>query len=292
MSLLGMLDRNVTVLKNVTNDFLLFATLARAVKVSPAPSDRRWPEHQWILGHRGARTLAPENTLSAFRLAMEHGADGVEFDVLLSRDGIPVVIHDETLERTTNGHGKVSDTDQKHLADLDATKLIPGYPKEGVPTLLEALSVMPDGALVNVELKGSGRFTNAYFVERALKDIEVHQDRLRILVSSFDSDLLKRLRKSGVSFLIALLLSKRDKHFRHSLANFSAVKPDALNVSPDLANPITRFLARRAHLRLGVWTINNRVLAKRLHKAGIDGIFTDRVQEIVGALRKPANRRI
>lgn len=103
-----------------------------------------------VWGHRGASAHAPENTLAAFRLAAEQGADGVELDCQLSADGIPVVIHDETLDRTTNGRGAVKDLTAAELSRLDAGD------GEHVPTLEEVFAALADtGCEVNVELKNS-----------------------------------------------------------------------------------------------------------------------------------------
>lgn len=107
-----------------------------------------------IYGHRGASAYAPENTLPAFRLAEEQGADGIELDVHLTRDGELVVIHDETLDRTTNGSGLVNAHSLAELKALCADNGMPGYAEVRIPTLREVLEqVRPGRMLVNIELK-------------------------------------------------------------------------------------------------------------------------------------------
>ncbi len=272
-------------MKNVIDSLLFYAALVQCMSKGKRRNCRSLPKRQCILGHRGARKIAPENTLSSLKLAMKHGADGVEFDVLLSHDGIPVVIHDDTLERTTDGHGKVADHTQQQLADVDATKLMPGFSKEGIPSLQMALDIMPDQALVNVELKGSGSFSKSYFVDRVLEDIKPHSKRLQILVSSFDSELIRLLRARGVDFLLALLLSPREVNYRTSLKDLPKLMPDALNLAVDMASPLALFLARRANFLLGLWTVNDIAIAHRWYDRGVDIIFTDFVPEVVTALR-------
>lgn len=109
-----------------------------------------------IMAHRGFSGERPENTLASFQEAVESGADGVEFDVQLSSDGIPVVIHNENLERTTNGKGLVKNTTRENLSVLDAgSHFDPVYSDEGIPTLKEVLDVVKDMSVINIEFKNN-----------------------------------------------------------------------------------------------------------------------------------------
>lgn len=274
---------------DVKEDLRFYGALLTCIGRNHDDRDDKFPHHLWILGHRGARSLAPENTLSSFCLAMEHGADGVEFDVMPSRDGIPMVIHDETLERTTNGSGFVWHYDARDLGELDATKLKPGCAKVGVPTLEETLAVLPDGALVNVELKNHGHLSKQHFVENVLRTLRTHENRLTLLISSFDSELLLIMRSLDADYLIAQLLAKREGHWRCALNNLRRLNPDALNVSPDLATTTVMVLARLLRMRVAVWTINDEDQARDLIKIGVAGIFTDNVPEMVNVLRLSKN---
>jgi glycerophosphoryl diester phosphodiesterase len=110
-----------------------------------------------ILAHRGASRIAPENTLVAFCLALEQGADGLELDVQLSRDGVPVVFHDSELSRTTDGRGRISEKTLAELRTLDAGKWFdPRFAGERIPTLEEVFEAFGDRALYNIELKAFG----------------------------------------------------------------------------------------------------------------------------------------
>lgn len=109
-----------------------------------------------VFAHRGASHYAPENTLPAFALAAEQGADGIELDVHLTKDGELVVIHDEKLDRTTNGTGWVKDYTLAELKTFCADNHLSGYPDARIPTLREVLELIrPTGLLVNIELKTS-----------------------------------------------------------------------------------------------------------------------------------------
>ena len=107
-----------------------------------------------IFAHRGASGYAPENTLEAFRLAMEQGADGIELDVHLTKDGEVVVIHDETLDRTSNGQGKVRDYTLEELKKFSFHNHIEKYKGVQIPTLKEVLDLVKNSSMkVNIELK-------------------------------------------------------------------------------------------------------------------------------------------
>ncbi len=139
-----------------------------------------------ILAHRGFSKKAPENTRASFRKAVEVGADGVEFDVQLSSDGIPVVIHDETLERTTTGKGWVKDTSHEKLSKLDAgTHFDPCYKEEGVPTLREVLEIVENMRVINIEFKNS-RVRYEGLEERALALVKKFNLLDQVIFSSFN----------------------------------------------------------------------------------------------------------
>src|SRR5690625_6609337 len=109
-----------------------------------------------IIAHRGASGNAPENTLAAFQLAVEEGADGIELDVHLSKDGELVVIHDDTLDRTTNGTGRVQDKDLDELKTYDAGSWFDSkFASERIPLLQEVIDILPDDVFLNVEIKNS-----------------------------------------------------------------------------------------------------------------------------------------
>lgn len=253
----------------------------------PGPKNEDWPKDQWILGHRGARSEAPENTISAFTLAMRQGADGIEFDVSLSKDGQPVVIHDRKIDRTAYGEGYVKDMDASELKNLNACKTMPGFVPEGVPSLKETLACLPKSAIANVELKFSGNFSKDFFIDAVLKDLKVEAPRIKLIISSFDGELLAKFRQKEPKALLSLIICPKDKHWPLSLDHLSAINPEGLHLSPQLFGPIIYRLIKRAKLKVGIWTINDPKMAKKLLFMGVDGIFTDYVDLVIKAVRQP-----
>ncbi len=147
-----------------------------------------------VIGHRGASAYAPENTLAAFNRAFEMGADGIELDVVLSKDGVPIVIHDDTLDRTTNGSGSVGAMDCAAISQLDAGAWFDRqFSGERVPTLEQVLCQLTRG-LINVEIKYTAvRLDNDRLEQAVASVIEQTHSQARVLVSSFHPLALYRL---------------------------------------------------------------------------------------------------
>lgn len=150
-----------------------------------------------IFAHRGASAYVPENTLPAFEKAVDIGADGVELDIHLSRDGRLVVIHDEMLDRTTNGHGFVKDFTLAELKKLDASKTMTnsGFCNLRIPTLGEVYELLADTELlVNVEVKNS-IFLYPGILEKALEAEAKYGMSGRVLYSSFNHYAMQELKR-------------------------------------------------------------------------------------------------
>lgn len=231
---------------------------------------------KWIIAHRGASAITPENTLLSFKTAMQYNADGVEFDVCMSKDGAPVVIHDDTVARVTNGHGNVKDLTLDELQKLE----FDNYPLEHIPTLSQALHTIKDHKIANVELKSTGNFSKQEFIDRVLPVLKTEQKRLKIIISSFDSDLLLMIKKQDPSFLIACLYSHYSNNFIKSVRLMPYIKPDLLHLPPRLINPLIISLANKKSVLLAVWTINTKKEAAHWLKNKVSGIFTDHIEVI------------
>lgn len=229
-----------------------------------------------IFGHRGASAYAPENTLAAFELALSQGADGFEFDVILSADGVPVVIHDDSVDRTTDGQGQVG---RLRLAELK--RLNAGYPAkfdtkfrgEPIPTLAEVCQTFAGKAVMNVELKSDpspGRLLAA----RAVELIQAHRLERSVIVSSFHFDYLRRVKALNPSIPVGLLYTDaRAAPLMRVLA--AALRPEA-------HHPAHQHLAARrvswyhaASLRVNAWTVDAESDLRRLVSAGVDGLITN-----------------
>jgi glycerophosphoryl diester phosphodiesterase len=218
-----------------------------------------------IIGHRGASADAPENTLAAFALAIEQGADGIELDVQLSADGWPVIIHDDTVDRTSNGSGRVSHMTVAQLQALDLGM------EQTVATLDELFEAFGPILLYNVELKGSGILDNG--LEAAVADrIEAYHLENHVLVSSFDPFCIRRARRHlSRSTPVALIRESRAMQMAHRLLAAEADHPDY-----HLVDEAYLAWARENNLRVHVWTVDDAAEAQRLVNLGVHGIITNK----------------
>ena len=166
----------------------------------------------WVVAHRGDSRFCPENTMSAFRSAMEKGAEMIECDIHLSRDRIPVVIHDSSLDRTTNGSGNIVERDFKELSQLDCGSWFSDqFSGETLPKLEQLLEEVSGKILLNLEIK-----SKAVESEERTDGVEsqvcemVHAFGLeeQVLVSSFHHSCLNRVRKHKYSLPVAPLLER------------------------------------------------------------------------------------
>ena len=224
-----------------------------------------------VVGHRGAAGLEPENTLRSFARALAIGVDAIELDVYCV-DGELVVIHDDTLERTTNGRGDVMATPFTALRKLDAGK------GERIPTLDEVLTVA-GGVTVNIELKGAGT------AEPVARCIAAHQ-QADTLVSSFEHDELARFRSAAPEARVAPLFHRVSSRM-FEIAE--ALRAWSINVSVKLASADRlRAIADNGYRSL-VYTVNDPIVATQLKAYGATGIFTD-YPDRMQALRSPQTR--
>ena len=222
-----------------------------------------------VIAHRGASGTCPENTLAAFRRAVDLGAPMVELDVQLTADGEVVVIHDPTLERTTDGCGPVGDRTLAEIACLDAGGWFgAAFRGERVPTLTEVLAAVPVG--VNVELKpGPARELEG----RALAAVERAGALGRVVFSSFDPDSLLRLRQASAAAEVAVLLGAGSLPEALRLAERVAAR--ALHLRNDRITPAAMATIAPTGLPVRAWTVNDAVEFRRLATAGVSGVFTD-----------------
>lgn len=169
-----------------------------------------------IFAHRGSKGTHPENTLSAFREALEVGSDGIELDVHLTRDGIPVVIHDETVDRTTDGTGLVQTKTLQELKQLDAGSWFrPPFQGERIPSLAEVLQLLVQCSFtgcLNIELK-TDQLQYAGIEERVWDTVLENPGQFEIVFSSFHYPTLETLKRLHPEAEIALLFSQPGQSF-------------------------------------------------------------------------------
>ena len=222
-----------------------------------------------VIAHRGASGTCPENTLAAFRRAAELGAHMIELDVQLTRDGEVVVVHDWTLDRTTDGSGPVGAATLADIRRLDAGAWFnPRFAGERVPTLAEVLAgvTLP----VNVELKPVG---DDGLEARALAIVDAAAAAGRVVFSSFDPHVLVRLRARAPGARIGVLWE--GTRIEEAVRLAERVGARTLHVRKDVVTRTRVETARAAGLAVLAWTVNDPGESRQLEAAGIEGIFTD-----------------
>jgi len=203
------------------------------------------------------------------------GADGIEFDVHLSADGVPVVIHDFTVDATTDGHGRVADLTLAQLKALDAgSSFDPAFAGERIPTLEEVLDAVGDRLLLNVELKSTSIHDNG--LERAVLDlIAQHGVNDRVLISSFNPFSLRRVRRLAPHIPLGLLYAP-DLPLPLRRAWLAFLAPHEAR-HPEHTMVDARYMswARKRGYRVHTWTVDNPDEMRRLIALGVDGIITN-----------------
>jgi len=229
------------------------------------------------LAHRGASAYAPENTLAAFRLAAEMGADGIELDAKVSRDGAVVIMHDATVDRTTDGAGRVSELTLAELKRLDAgSKFGAQFAGERLPTLDEVFDAVGDKLIVNIELTNyDSRGDDLEFkvieliARRGLAD--------RVMVSSFNPLSLRKVKQAAPHIVCGLLYSPDSPIYMRQtwgaplVPRLAARHPQYRMVDADL---VRKYHARGQ--KVNVWTVNEEADLRRMIEAGVDAIMTDK----------------
>jgi glycerophosphoryl diester phosphodiesterase len=219
------------------------------------------------IAHRGASGDFPENTLLAFDAAIEAGAAMCELDVQVTADGVLVVIHDDTLERTTDGDGRVATLAVAELQRLDAGRWRgPQFARERVPTLREVLDHVSGRCALNVELKADG------IAAAACELIRERHAGDSILISSFDSDAIAEVRRIAPKIKTGLLASRRAGS---ALGMASSMHATAINPRTDLVDRDLCMDAHRRGLKVYAWTVDDPAEMIRLVGAGVDGIMTN-----------------
>lgn len=234
-----------------------------------------------IIGHRGASSLAPENTLAGIRAAAGAGVCWVEIDARLLGDGTPVVYHDATVDRCTDGSGPLAGYDRASIRRLDAGRWYSDeFTGERIPLLAEALALIRDlGLGLNLELKPASRATAARLAEAVLSALAVAAiPRERILISSFAATALKASRARNRELLIGCLWSRLPLNWCQRARALGAVSIHCnwRHLTERAAHAI-----KAGGFDLYCYTVNDPQAFLPYWDWGVDGIFTDRPQDFL-----------
>lgn len=223
-----------------------------------------------VLGHRGAPAYEPENTLASFKKAIELGVDQIELDLRFSKDSKLVVIHDEKLDRTTNGKGLVREFTLAELKKLDAGK------GEKIPTLQEVIDLIRDkGIFLQIELKESN-------MQRHLLDL-IQKNNLeeRVMVISFLHEELRKIKELNPNIKTGILIGQKSID---PLERLRQVRADAISMRHTLVN---KRLVERLHqnnIELTVWVVNEPRDVRRAIELGVNIIGTDKPDLVISQL--------
>lgn len=235
---------------------------------------------RWLIAHRGASRLAPENTLAALQKAHQSGARWIETDVQLTKDGVPVILHDSTLNRTTDAWGRLCKTMYMDVRDLDVGSWFhPDYATERMPTLAEWLqNTQQCGLNIHLECKAS-RFQASKLIEAVVDVIKAEwTGEQSIIYSSFCPRALRVLREKLPDAGIGIAGNK----WSRTLC-CAAEKLGCVSVHLDYQK-IKAAHVQAIHdkgLMVLVYTVNEHDEAERLFEMGVDGIFTDNIHELL-----------
>lgn len=228
----------------------------------------------FVIAHRGASGNAPENTIAAFKMALEQNCYGVEFDVQMTKDREIIVCHDYTVDRTTNGTGYIKDLTLKEIKELDAGSWFDKkFEGEKIPTLEEVLNIIPLGVLMNIEIKNLA--SERRDIEKKVIDLLIKHNRIEdALISSFDHLSLKTIREINKEVKIGILL------YAYLIDPWGYIKKhnfDSYSIHPAEEYLDNNFI-KKAHengYKVYSYTVNDSKIAKNLKVMGIDAIFSN-----------------
>lgn len=226
-----------------------------------------------VFGHRGASEYAPENTMEAFKLAYDMGADGLELDIHLTKDGQPVVIHDSTIDRTSDGKGQVEDLTYEELLKYDFSYKFAGqYRNVKIPLLKDVLEFVKETDLIlNIEIKFGANRNNS-IEEKTVSLIKKYDLTQKIIISSFDHISLFKTKEICPNLVTAPLYSCVLYRPWEYAKTFGAtgLHPYAGAVDKELI-----IGCQKSDMFVNVWTVNNPVEIQKFIDLSLDGIITN-----------------
>lgn len=240
-----------------------------------------------IIGHRGCMGSLPENSLSGFRKAIEVGADGIELDIHRTKDGEIVVIHDETINRTSNGNGLVKEMTLKQLKTYNLNAIDGSVSDEKIPTLKEVFHLLKDhpDVIINIELK-MHRVLYPDLEEQLVRLVSEYKLENEIIYSSFHLPTLVRLKQFDCEAKIAYLIKRSVPKLHDYVEQFQF---DGIHPSKKLYESDMAFFKKCGNIRL--WTINQDRAIRESLTWEIDSIITDFPEKAIAIRDKKGKRK-
>lgn len=246
-----------------------------------------------IIGHRGSSACAPENTIASFLRAIEDKSDAVELDIHLSLDHQLMVIHDERINRTTNGNGYISKLSLDEIKRYDAGSWFnPHNAGENIPTLPEVLKACKGKVGINIEIKAEAdNRTDAILVKNCLSELKRYRNNDDILISSFNKKILEKIREENSNISLGYLYDPIHNYLRNPVKQTMALGAGYLNVSNRV---VGKRLVEEAHdvgVRVGVYTVNTLNQLKKVVQFNVDAIITNdpsRTRQMLEDINKKA----
>ncbi len=247
-----------------------------------------WPTKYpiMVIAHRGYSGEAPENTLAAFKKALEVGSDMIELDIHFSKDRQIVVIHDETLERTADGLGRVADFSLADLKKFDAGFWFsPEFKGERIPTLAEVLRLAKGKILVNIEIKSPshGLYSVTELAEQSLKEVQEMGMLKDVIFSSFNPLALEKIRELAPHAYVAILYHREWKFIAEITKGKSF---EVLNLRKDFLNKKRIERIKGLGMLVNVYTVNKEEELRRFVAWGVNGIITNYPGRLIKILQQ------
>lgn len=225
-----------------------------------------------ILAHRGASGYAPENTMIAFKKGLELGCNGFELDVQLTKDNVPIVHHDWTVDRTTNGKGEIKNLTLEEIKSLDAGKWFSDeYVGEKIPTLEEVIKLIPENLLLNIEIKSKAD-DNRGIEKKVIELLEKHNRINNTVLSSFNHLCIERIISINSDIKLGVLFEAYLIDVFEYMEKFKpySIHPCNYYITEELVKK-----AKENDIKVLCWTVNETERAEDLMKMGVDGIITN-----------------
>jgi len=220
-----------------------------------------------ILGHRGAPSIKPENTLASFEAALSHNVDGIELDIQLTSDGEIVVYHDFEIIDTNNLTHLISGLSFNEIQTL--------CPNLKIPTLQDVCDICPKHKILNIEIK-SQALNNTAIIQKTLSLIQQYQFTNNVIISSFNPFVLLNIKKQAPHIKLGLLWTGNNSEgWFVTHYSYSQIKPYSFHANIDYLDSDLAQWALENNLQVFVYTVNTKTDLEKAHKLNVNGIFTD-----------------